>query len=228
VLRSGSLQCFRYIKYLVGTSVGRYLGLTLLQSLKSPPFKQLHQLGPASSRINIENRCSVDYRQNILTASSVPLSNHWPSVTRPLKTAQPRPRCFEQSWRRACVYQNPSGFHLGRERPRGDGMNNLSIPTHVRRGTRLVAARDQNALQSNAFSQAAAAFNTVTSSYLRPTSMIPVGNLMSGLSEAGTNPHGSDNAGCPVPVPHQQLSSEGYCQGCLTVKRAGIMNYARS
>lgn len=57
-----------------------------------------------------------------------------------------------------------------------------------------------NVFQSNALSQAAAAFKTVTSSYLRPTSIIPVGNLISALSEAGTNPQGSDKAGWPVPV----------------------------
>lgn len=56
-------------------------------------------------------------------------------------------------------------------------------------------ARSQSVFQSNTFSHAAAAFRTVTSSYLRPTSIMPVGSFISGLSEAGTKPQGSDNAG---------------------------------
>lgn len=54
---------------------------------------------------------------------------------------------------------------------------------------------DYDFLQSNAFSHAAAAFNTATSSNLRPTSIIAVGSFTSGLSAAGTNPQGSDRAG---------------------------------
>lgn len=49
--------------------------------------------------------------------------------------------------------------------------------------------------QSKAFSHAAAAFSTVTSSHLRPTNMMPVGSFNSALSEAGTKPHGSDKDG---------------------------------
>lgn len=67
-----------------------------------------------------------------------------------------------------------------------------------------------NVLQSNAFSHAAAAFNTVTSSNLRPTSIIAVGSFTSTLSAAGTNPQGSDKAGWPVAVCRQY----GTCRTC--------------
>lgn len=82
--------------------------------------------------------------------------------------------------------------------------------------------------QSKAFSHAAAAFSSVTSSYLRPTNIIPVGNLMLALSVAGTNPHGSDKAGCPVPVmvsvPTASLEENKAPAAKLTIKGTSVVS----